>query len=116
MGPGFSATTQSSAEPLRPAASTTVGDPVPRHSRYSLRPPISTGPATSGGAAYADSEAVAAKRRAGKSDRLLRIEAALLRQGFGRHPASRTGSMQILRSAPARSRMVGAAGLEPATR
>src|SRR5258705_10132206 len=32
---------------------------------------------------------------------------ALLRQGFGGHPASRSGTVQILRSALARSRMVG---------
>src|SRR3954468_22769879 len=39
---------QSPAEPLRPATSTTVGEPVPRHSRYILRPaPMSTSPAKS---------------------------------------------------------------------
>src|SRR6266481_4019575 len=32
---------------------------------------------------------------------------ALLRQGFGGHPASRSGTVQILRSALAQSRMVG---------
>src|SRR5262245_19180067 len=39
---------QSSAEALRPATNTTVGEPVPRHSTYILRPPpISTSRAVS---------------------------------------------------------------------
>jgi hypothetical protein len=48
VGAGFSAMFQSSAEPLKPATNTTVGDPLPRHSKYILRPPpMSTRPVKS---------------------------------------------------------------------
>ena len=41
-------TSQSPADPLSPETKTTTGEPVPRHSRYILRPPpISTNPAKS---------------------------------------------------------------------